>query len=74
MTRRPRISKRRICAPTVPPPARSSHSPAQLSRGLWHGDGRNRWFDSTLQFIVFENGKVEMLGVVVFLLVPRLAS
>lgn len=27
------------------------------SRACWHGDGANRFFDKSLQFIVFENGK-----------------
>ncbi|KAI9306674.1 acyltransferase ChoActase/COT/CPT [Cunninghamella echinulata] len=31
-------------------------------RECWHGDGRNRFFDKPLQFIVFENGKAGFLG------------
>jgi carnitine O-acetyltransferase len=27
-----------------------------IARELWHGNGRNRWFDKSLQFIIFENG------------------
>ena len=36
------------------------NSPEQLidcSTMLWHGDGKNRYFDKALQFIVFNNGK-----------------
>jgi len=29
----------------------------QISKQLLHGEGRNRFFDKSLQFIVFENGK-----------------
>ncbi|KAI9293906.1 acyltransferase ChoActase/COT/CPT [Neoconidiobolus thromboides FSU 785] len=28
----------------------------EASRACWHGDGKNRFFDKSLQFIVFENG------------------
>ncbi|ORX49514.1 acyltransferase ChoActase/COT/CPT [Hesseltinella vesiculosa] len=31
-------------------------------RQCWHGDGRNRFFDKPLQFLVFENGKAGFLG------------
>ncbi|CAO3616295.1 unnamed protein product [Cunninghamella echinulata] len=31
-------------------------------RECWHGDGRNRFFDKPLQFIVFENGKAGFIG------------
>ena len=34
----------------------------EVGRALWHGDGRNRWFDKTLQFIVFDNAKAGFLG------------
>lgn len=33
-----------------------------FSRQLWHGDGRNRFFDKSIQFIVFDNGKAGFLG------------
>lgn len=33
-----------------------------ISRQCWVGDGMNRFFDKTLQFIVFENGKSGILG------------
>lgn len=33
-----------------------------FSRQLWHGDGRNRFFDKALQFIVFDNGKAGFMG------------
>ncbi|KAJ3278927.1 Carnitine O-acetyltransferase mitochondrial [Borealophlyctis nickersoniae] len=32
------------------------------ARACWHGDGRNRFFDKSLQFIVFENGKAGFNG------------
>ncbi|KAL7750452.1 Carnitine O-acetyltransferase mitochondrial [Sorochytrium milnesiophthora] len=34
----------------------------EVGRLLWHGDGRNRFFDKSLQFIVFENGKAGFNG------------
>ncbi|KAJ3101774.1 Carnitine O-acetyltransferase mitochondrial [Phlyctochytrium planicorne] len=34
----------------------------EVSRACWHGDGRNRFFDKSLQFIVFENGKAGFNG------------
>jgi carnitine O-acetyltransferase len=34
----------------------------EVSRACWHGDGRNRFFDKPLQFIVFENGKAGFNG------------
>ncbi|CAO3587743.1 unnamed protein product [Absidia cylindrospora] len=34
----------------------------ELSRACWHGDGRNRFFDKPLQFVVFENGKAGFIG------------
>ncbi|KAG1147892.1 hypothetical protein G6F37_003664 [Rhizopus arrhizus] len=34
----------------------------ESSRACWHGDGRNRFFDKPLQFIVFENGKAGFMG------------
>ncbi|KAJ3328249.1 Carnitine O-acetyltransferase mitochondrial [Blyttiomyces sp. JEL0837] len=33
-----------------------------VSRACWTGDGRNRFFDKSLQFIVFENGKAGFNG------------
>ncbi|RUS16391.1 hypothetical protein BC937DRAFT_91265 [Endogone sp. FLAS-F59071] len=38
----------------------------ELSRACWHGDGRNRYYDKSLQFIVFENGKAGFMGEVWF--------
>jgi carnitine O-acetyltransferase len=34
----------------------------EVGRALWHGDGRNRWFDKSVQFIVFANGKAGFNG------------
>jgi carnitine O-acetyltransferase len=34
----------------------------QLCRGGWHGDGRNRFFDKPLQFIIFDNGRAAFNG------------
>ena len=40
----------------------------EVGRALWHGDGRNRFFDKSVQFIVFANGKAGMNGEVLFFL------
>ncbi|GBC01211.1 hypothetical protein RclHR1_00410038 [Rhizophagus clarus] len=34
----------------------------EISHACWAGDGRNRYFDKSLQFIVFENGKAGFNG------------
>jgi carnitine O-acetyltransferase len=34
----------------------------ELSVACWHGDGRNRFFDKSIQFIVFDNGKAGFNG------------
>ncbi|CAG8458610.1 2849_t:CDS:2 [Acaulospora morrowiae] len=34
----------------------------ELSHACWVGDGRNRFFDKSLQFIIFENGKAGFCG------------
>ncbi|KAI9206579.1 acyltransferase ChoActase/COT/CPT [Polychytrium aggregatum] len=34
----------------------------EASRACWHGDGRNRFYDKSLEFIVFDNGKAGFLG------------
>ncbi|CAN0435346.1 unnamed protein product, partial [Hapterophycus canaliculatus] len=36
------------------------HAPetrSEVARALWHGDGRNRHFDKSVQIVVFSNGK-----------------
>lgn len=37
-------------------------SRTEVARALWHGDGRNRWFDKCVQLAVFANGKAGLLG------------
>ncbi|OQR82938.1 choline/Carnitine O-acyltransferase [Achlya hypogyna] len=37
-------------------------SRTEVSRALWHGNGRNRFYDKTIQLIVFENGKAGILA------------
>ncbi|GLE04585.1 hypothetical protein PINS_up013554 [Pythium insidiosum] len=37
-------------------------SRTEVARGLWHGDGRNRFFDKCIQLVVYENGKAGLLG------------
>jgi carnitine O-acetyltransferase len=34
----------------------------EISRESWHGDGRNRFYDKALQFIIYDNGKAGFLG------------
>ncbi|RKP25718.1 hypothetical protein SYNPS1DRAFT_15255, partial [Syncephalis pseudoplumigaleata] len=33
----------------------------EVSAACWHGDGRNRYFDKSLQYVVFENGKAGVI-------------
>uniref|UniRef100_A0A7S0MJU4 Choline/carnitine acyltransferase domain-containing protein n=1 Tax=Cryptomonas curvata TaxID=233186 RepID=A0A7S0MJU4_9CRYP len=35
---------------------------SQRARAFWHGDGRNRFFDKTLQFIVLASGRCGFVG------------
>lgn len=35
---------------------------SEVARGLWHGDGRNRWYDKCIQLVVYENGKAGLMG------------
>ena len=35
---------------------------SDVSRALWHGDGRNRFYDKIIQLVVFENGKAGLLA------------
>ncbi|KAF1316257.1 Carnitine o-acetyltransferase, partial [Globisporangium splendens] len=37
-------------------------SRTEVAHALWHGDGRNRFYDKCIQFAVFENGKAGLLG------------
>eukprot|EP00756_Hemistasia_phaeocysticola_P021414 Hpha_TRINITY_DN15773_c2_g4::TRINITY_DN15773_c2_g4_i1::g.38971::m.38971/K00624/E2.3.1.7; carnitine O-acetyltransferase len=37
-------------------------SRVDIARGLWHGDGKNRWFDKPLEFVVFANGEAGFNG------------
>ncbi|KAI5298602.1 Carnitine O-acetyltransferase mitochondrial [Ascosphaera atra] len=34
----------------------------ERARQFWHGDGKNRWFDKPLQFIVNDNGTAGFMG------------
>lgn len=34
----------------------------EISKFCWVGDGRNRFFDKSLQFIIFDNGKAGFNG------------
>lgn len=36
--------------------------PTSQARALLHGDGENRWFDKTSQFIVFSDGRAGFMG------------
>ncbi|CBN79817.1 Carnitine/choline O-acyltransferase [Ectocarpus siliculosus] len=41
------------------------HAPqtrSDVARALWHGDGRNRHFDKSVQIVVFRNGKAGLVG------------
>ncbi|KAG5463454.1 MAG: hypothetical protein BJ554DRAFT_7345, partial [Olpidium bornovanus] len=42
----------------------------ELSHACWVGDGRNRFYDKSLQFLVFDNGKAGFLGEVRILVTP----
>ncbi|CAN0466711.1 unnamed protein product [Ascophyllum nodosum] len=35
---------------------------SEVARALWHGDGRNRHFDKSVQIVVFSNGKAGLVG------------
>ncbi|KDO21759.1 hypothetical protein SPRG_13173 [Saprolegnia parasitica CBS 223.65] len=37
-------------------------SRTEVARGLWHGNGRNRFYDKTIQLVVYENGKAGILA------------
>ncbi|GAA5797144.1 acyltransferase ChoActase/COT/CPT [Helicostylum pulchrum] len=46
-----------VCLDDLAPSTRD-----ELCRASWHGDGRNRYFDKPLQFIVYENGRAGFMG------------
>ncbi|KAK9675261.1 Carnitine O-acetyltransferase mitochondrial [Basidiobolus ranarum] len=46
-----------LCLDDTSPTTRDEHS-----WSCWGGDGRNRYFDKSLQFLVFENGKAGFLA------------
>ena len=46
-----------VCLDDTTPITHDEHS-----RGCWIGDGRNRFWDKSLQFIVFDNGKAGFCG------------
>ncbi|KAJ3323237.1 Carnitine O-acetyltransferase mitochondrial [Boothiomyces sp. JEL0866] len=46
-----------VCLDDTNPVTKSEHS-----RAAWHGDGRNRFFDKSMQFIIHDNGKAGFNG------------
>ena len=46
-----------VCLDDSAPETRSD-----VARALWHGDGRNRFFDKPVQVVVFRNGKAGLVG------------
>ena len=34
----------------------------EVGRALWHGDARNRWYDKTIELVIFANGKAGLMG------------
>ena len=46
-----------LCLDTATPITRD-----EIASLCWHGYGNNRWFDKSLQFIVFQNGRAGFLG------------
>lgn len=46
-----------VCLDDSRPETRSD-----VARALWHGDGRNRFFDKPVQVVVFGNGKAGLIG------------
>jgi len=34
----------------------------EVGRALWHGDSRDRWYDKTVEIVVFGNGKAGLMG------------
>eukprot|EP00158_Paraphelidium_tribonemae_P006362 Partr_v1_DN27789_c0_g1_i2_m66970 putative carnitine len=46
-----------ICLDSATPITRN-----EIASLCWHGYGHNRWFDKSLQFIVFQNGRAGFLG------------
>lgn len=46
----------------------------EISHSCWVGDGRNRFFDKSLQFIVFDNGRAGFNGEVSLLLLLSLLN
>ncbi|KAJ1927133.1 Carnitine O-acetyltransferase mitochondrial [Tieghemiomyces parasiticus] len=46
-----------VCLDSTTPVTRDEHA-----RMCWHGDGRNRFYDKPLQFLVADNGRAGFLG------------
>lgn len=40
----------------------SPETRTEVGRALWHGNGRNRHFDKSVQIVVFANGKAGLVG------------
>ena len=34
----------------------------EVGRALWHGDCRDRWYDKTVELVIFGNGKAGLMG------------
>ena len=34
----------------------------EVGRALWHGDACNRWYDKTIELVIFANGKAGLMG------------
>lgn len=54
-----------LCLDDSKPVTKDERNPDKFildSVACWHGDGKNRFFDKSMQFIVFDNGKAGFNG------------